>query len=62
MEQGTTKLPNEHLELLPIESNALYEGHLFSGLNTDEGFKVINTEFCNSTFKNCKTFKISFFD
>ena len=60
MKQQATDLAKKHEDLVSFENNSFYEDQLFSGIRTDENFKLIDTEFSDCIFKNCKFFKISF--
>ena len=43
-----------------IESNSSYEDLIFSGIQGDEGNEIIDSDFTNCTFENCKLYKNSF--
>ncbi len=62
MKQQKTDVSKNPESVLPIESNSFYEDQFFSGINADEGLRVVGTEFSECKFNSCKFFKIIFSD
>ena len=58
---NATDINNAHLKSFNrFESRAFHEDTIFSEIYCEEGSEIIEAEFYDCTFKNCKCFGISF--
>lgn len=59
--KSATRVKSDHLKSLKIfENRAFYEDTQFSEIHCEEGSEIIEAEFYDCTFNNCKCFGISF--